>query len=171
MSPRAILVGLPGAGKTTVGEQLAKRLGLAFADSDALVEGRTGRTVPEIFAAEGEAAFRTVEAATVSAALRDYDGVLALGGGAVTTAATRKALAASGIPVVLLRAEQPTLLARLGSAADRPLLVSGPAERLAELAADREPLYREVATLVVDTDGHSCAEVVDAVLDRLAAVT
>lgn len=170
MSPRAVLVGLPGAGKTTVGRHLAERLGLAFADSDALVEARTGRTIPEVFAAEGEAAFRAVESAAISAALQDYDGVLALGGGAVTTPATREALIASGVPVVLLRAEQFTLLERLGSGADRPLLAGDPARRLAELAAAREPLYREVATLVVDTDGHSCDEVVAAVLDRLAAV-
>src|SRR5438309_8607270 len=114
MSPRALLVGLPGTGKSTTGRRLAKILDLPFADSDDLVEAAQGRTVREIFADAGEPAFRAVEAAAVAEALVGFEGVVALGGGALTTPATRAAVADSGVPVVLLRASLETLGSRVG---------------------------------------------------------
>jgi shikimate kinase len=159
MSPRAVLIGLPGTGKTTAGRLLAQRLGVPFADSDELVEARAGRAVREIFDSDGERAFRTAEAEAIAGALQGFDGVLALGGGAILTAATRTALAASGVPVVLLRADLPVLLQRVGPAHERPLLAADPPERLAALATQREPLYRGVATVVVDTGSGSAADV------------
>lgn len=158
MSPRVVLVGLPGTGKTTTGRRLAKILATGFADSDDLVEAATGRSVRELFA-EGEAAFRSAEADAIASALRDFDGVLALGGGALTTEATRHAVAESKAQVVLLRAGLDTLTSRVGDAESRPLLTEHPADRLRQLAAERSDVYEEVATLVVDTDERTPGQV------------
>jgi shikimate kinase len=170
VSPRAVLVGLSGVGKTTTGRRLARRLGVAFADSDELVEARAGRSVSEIFASAGEDAFRTAEREAIAAALSGFDGVLALGGGAVLAGSTRAALTEAAVPVVLLRADVATLARRLGPADDRPLLAADPPRRLAALAAEREALYREVATLVIDTDALSSSEVAATIERKLAAV-
>jgi shikimate kinase len=165
MTPRVVLIGLPGAGKTTTGRRLAKVLDVEFADSDELVEQRTGRSVTELFAA-GEASFRAVEAAAVAAALRDFGGVLALGGGALTSVEVRDALAACSAPVVALRAETATLADRVGDGSSRPLLAAGPVERLQVLAAERLPVYEQLATFAVDTDDLSPGQAAS----RIAAV-
>jgi len=167
MTPRVVLIGLPGTGKTTTGRRLAKILGLPFADSDELVEAATGRTVADIFAADGEAAFRATESAAVVAALASHDGVLALGGGAVSTPATRAALADSTVPVALLEAGVDTLTTRVGDAQSRPLLAEDPARRLRELALERADAYRDVATLVIDTDGRTPGQVAAVIAARL----
>jgi shikimate kinase len=167
MTPKVVLVGLPGSGKSTTGRRLAKILVVQFADSDELIEKQTGRGVRDIFAESGEAEFRRVEAATVSSALSSFDGVLALGGGALTEQATRDALLASGVPVVLLQAPVATLIRRVGDGRTRPLLADDPPGRLAALAEQREPLYREVATLVVDTDRRTPGKVAATVAARL----
>lgn len=166
MSPRVVLVGLPGAGKSTSGRRLAKILAVPFADSDELVETATSRTVAELFT-DGEPTFRAAEAAAIALALDDFDGVLALGGGALTSAATRAALVSSGVPVVVLRASLETLGGRVGDGHTRPLLAADPAARLAALADQRAPLYDEVATLTVDTDGRTPGQVAATVAARL----
>jgi shikimate kinase len=162
-----VLIGLPGSGKTTTGRRLAKILGVPFADSDDLVETDTGRPVTEIFAADGEAAFRTAEQAAVTRALAEFDGVLSLGGGAVGPVATREAVRASGVPVVLLQARLDTLGARVGDAHTRPLLAADPAGRLAALAAERATTYAELATMTVDTDGRTAGQVAASIAARL----
>ena len=167
MPPRVVLVGLPGAGKSTVGAELAGRLQVAFADTDDLVVQQTGRTVSEIFAHQGEAAFRQLEADMIAEALGSFDGVLALGGGAVTTESVRQDLLASGVLVVQLSAGLDELLSRLAGNRSRPLLAGDPGSRLAGLAAAREPLYREVASLTVPTTGRSAAEVAEELAARL----
>ncbi|MEO6502017.1 MAG: shikimate kinase [Jatrophihabitantaceae bacterium] len=167
MSPRVVLVGLPGAGKSAVGAALAARLGVAFADSDQLVTQQTGRSVSEIFSHQGEPAFRQLEADMIAAALDGFDGVLALGGGAVTSESVRQDLLASGVPVVLLTAGQDALLSRLAAAEPRPLLAGDAPARLAELAAARTELYAEVATVSLDTGGRSVAEVAAALHRQL----
>jgi shikimate kinase len=170
MPPRAVLVGLPGTGKTSTGRALARRLAVEFADSDALVERAAARSVAQLFAERSEAGFRAVEADTVTAALQDFPGVLALGGGAVTTPRVRTALRASGVPVVLLQARRATLLARIGDGASRPLLAADPAGRLAVLTAERTPAYEEVATLVMATDDRSPGQVAAAIDAALRGV-
>ena len=167
MSPRAVLVGLPGAGKTTTGRRLASRLRVAFADSDALVEQRAARSVREIFAADGEDAFRVLEAEVIAEALARFDGVLALGGGAVITRSTRDALVAGSAPVILLRSSVRALTRRVGSGRDRPLLTGDTASKLRLLATAREPLYREVATHVVRTDHRSSSRVAAEIVELL----
>ena len=132
MSPLMVLVGLPGAGKTSAGRRAARRLETEFADSDSLIEARAGATVSDIFAIRGEAAFRALEAEAIAEALTDFPGVLALGGGAVTTASVRAALADSGVLVVHLVTTAASALARVGDGSSRPLLRGDPAV----LAAD-----------------------------------
>jgi shikimate kinase len=170
MTPRAVLVGLPGAGKTSAGTALARLLGTDFADSDALVERATGRSVGELFAEIAEAGFRAAEADAVVAALTEFSGVLALGGGAVTTPRVRTALQDAGVPVVLLEASPATLLARIGTGATRPLLAPDPASRLATLTAERAPLYAAVATLTVTTDDRRPNQVAAVIADALHRV-
>lgn len=169
MPPRVVLIGLPGSGKSSVGAELARRLGVPFADSDQLVQAQTGRSVAEIFAQQGEPAFRRLEADMIAEALGNFDGVLALGGGAVTTELTRLDLAATGVPVVLLSAPHTELLARMAGTAHRPLLAGDPGGRLDELAVAREPLYRAVASWTVETGGRSVEAVAIELADRLAA--
>ena len=169
MPPRVVLIGLPGTGKSSVGTQLAHRLGLPFADSDELITHQTGRSVADIFAGQGETAFRELEADMIAEALAGFGGVLALGGGAVTTGSVRDDLLASGVPVVLLTAPLNALADRLAAAEPRPLLAGDVPARLAELAAVREPLYRAVATATVDTGGRSVDEVAADLSGQLAA--
>jgi shikimate kinase len=167
MTPRVVLVGLPGVGKSTTGRRLAKILALPFADSDDLVERSAGRSVGDIFAESGEQEFRRIEAAAVASALVQFEGVLALGGGALTLAGTRETLAASGAPVVLLRASIATLLTRVGDGHTRPLLAEDPRGRLAVLAEQREPFYRELAAFVIDTEHRSPGKIASSVAARL----
>jgi shikimate kinase len=167
MSPRAVLVGLPGTGKSTTGRRLAKILAVPFADIDELVETAEGRTISEIFAQSGEAVFRAAEAEAVQAALIGFDGILAVGGGALSTESTRSAIVMSGVEVVLLRATVPTLTDRVGDARTRPLLVGDTAAQLARLAEEREPTYTSLATLTVDTDGRTPGQVAAQIAARL----
>jgi len=169
MPPRVVLVGLPGAGKSSVGAELGRRLELPFADTDELITRQTGRSVADIFAQQGELAFRQLEADMVAEALAGFDGVLALGGGAVSTESVRADLLGCGVPVVLLTAGPGELLRRLAASDARPLLAGDSAARLAELTAVREPLYRAVATASVDTGDRAVAEVAADIADRLAA--
>jgi len=145
------LVGMMGAGKTTVGRQLAKRLGRRFVDADHEIEARTGVRIPTIFEIEGEAGFRRREAEAIDALTREHGLVLATGGGAVLDPANRRRLAAAGL-VIYLRVLPLLLYERTRHDRNRPLLqVADPLARLEELFAQRDPLYREVADVVIDT--------------------
>ena len=157
-----VLVGVPGAGKSTVGQVLATRLGVEFRDTDWDVERATGKTVAEVFLDEGEAAFRGYEAAQVAAALAQHTGVLALGGGAVLDPATRAALA--GHVVVHLQVSLTSASSRVGLDGARPVLALNPRSTLKALREQRAPLYAEVATAVVDTDGRTPAEIADMIM-------
>ncbi len=161
-APRYVLVGAPGAGKTTVGLLLAERLGVAFRDTDADVERAAGKEIADIFYADGEDAFRALERAAVATALAEHEGVLALGGGAVLAAETRALL--QGQTVVLLEVGLSAAADRVGFNRTRPVLALNPRAQLRTLLAERLPLYREVAVLTVPTDGRTPAEVADAVL-------
>jgi shikimate kinase len=165
MGPVAVLVGAPGAGKSTVGALLGERLGLPFADSDTLIEARAGKTVPEIFFDEGEPAFRQLEKDTIAEALTRFDGVLSLGGGSILDPDTRAALA--GHPVILLSVSFPAAIKRVGLGAGRPLLSINPRATLKHLMDQRLPLYREVAAHTVDTDEREPEDIVDEVAGLL----
>ena len=161
MTVRVVLVGLPVSGKTSAGRRLARRLGVPFADSDALVETRDGRPLTQIFEESGESGFRALEAEVIAEALSSCDGVLALGGGAVLSEATRLRLSESGAVVIYLvtTVEAALPLARGGKG--RPLLAGDPARRLAELEAERAPLYAEVATARVRSAGRPMVRIVE----------
>jgi shikimate kinase len=167
MSPIVVLVGPPGAGKTTVGEPLADRLGVAFRDTDRDVESTSGRTISDIFVEQGESVFRSMERAAVRHALTEHDGVLALGGGAVLADETRALL--SGHRVVFLDVGLSTAVERVGLNRSRPLLAINPRAELARMLAERRPLYEKVATLVVDTNDRSPADIADVIEKAIAA--
>jgi len=163
--PRIVLVGPPGAGKTTVGRVLAARLGVVYRDTDGDIEATAGKPIAEIFIDEGEPHFRELERAAVRAALAEHDGVLSLGGGAVMDDGTRTLLA--GLPVVFLEVGLHDAVRRVGLDAPRPLLAVNPRQRWRELMDARRPLYTEVARAVVPTDDRTPEDVADAVLDAL----
>ena len=155
------LVGMMGAGKTSVGRVLAKRLQKSFYDSDQVIEDRTGVKIPVIFEIEGEAGFRVRESAVIDelTALRDI--VLATGGGAVLSERNRERLKTTGT-VVYLRATVRDLLNRTRHDKNRPLLQAvDPRARLTELYEKRDPLYREVAHLTIDTGNQSLTSLVN----------
>jgi len=167
-APRiVVLVGMMGSGKTTVGRALAARLGVPFVDSDDVIVTRTGTTVAEIFARDGEAVFRRLESEALREALvAPRAAVLAAAGGVVLDPANRAALGAArrrgDAVVVWLRADPRTLAARVAPGDHRPLLAGDAAAALMRIDAERSALYAEIADVIIDTDGSEPDAVVDA---------
>jgi shikimate kinase len=159
--PVLVHVGPPGAGKTTVGQLVAQRRGIAFRDSDADIEASAGRSVADIFLYDGEEAFRAMERDAIQEALRSHDGVLALGGGALGDSATRERLA--GHHVVFLDVGLPGAAARIGLNRDRPLLLGNPRAQLKIMLDERRPAYEQVAVATVSTDHLDPPDVADLV--------
>lgn len=157
-----MLVGPPGAGKTTVGALVAARLGVGFLDTDAAVEAETGQPIADIFVDHGEPHFRALEAAAVADALAGETGVVALGGGAVLDPETRRLL--TGHRVVFLDVGIADAASRVGLNRDRPLLLGNPRGELRRLMAERRPVYEEVAERTVGTDGRPPDEVAEEVV-------
>ncbi|MGH9207116.1 MAG: shikimate kinase [Acidimicrobiales bacterium] len=153
MTNRMFLIGMMGAGKSTIGALLAEQLGWRHLDSDAEVQRLTGRTVPEIFAADGEAAFRRHESLVLAQATDCKSSVVvSVAGGAVLDSGNRARLRKSGL-VVWLRADVATLASRVGDGAGRPLLGEDVSAALSRLYEQRRPLYEELAQVTVDVDG------------------
>jgi shikimate kinase len=160
-----VLVGMMGSGKTTVGRIIAERLGRPLFDSDAMIEARYGRTVREIFADDGEAAFRDIETEVLLDGLNsETPSVIAAAGGIVLREENRAALKAMNGRVVWLCANPDALVERVKTGQHRPALDNDPHGVLHKMFAEREGLYREVSHAIVRTDGRSVGEVVDAVL-------
>ncbi len=166
MAPKAVLIGLPGSGKSTIGRRLARAMGLEMLDTDAMIEEQQGRSVAEIFAAEGEPGFRRIEEQVIREALESHDGILSLGGGAVTTPGVRDALA--GHTIVYLEISAAEGIRRTGGSTVRPLL-AGPdrAEKYRELMSRRVPLYRKTATIRINTNRRNPGAVVRHIVGRL----
>ncbi len=164
-APAVVLVGPPGAGKTTVGRLVAERLGRSYRDTDADVVRTTGKPIAEIFVDDGEEHFRELERDAVAAALREHDGVLGLGGGAVLSAQTRERLL--GHRVVFLNVGLTDAVKRVGLDGSRPVLALNPRAQLKLLLDERLPLYREVATHEVGTDRKTPEQVADEVVQTL----
>lgn len=166
MTPYAVLVGPPGAGKSTIGRRVAAALDLELLDTDVAIERRTGRTIAEIFAQDGEPAFRRIEEEVVADALASHAGVVSLGGGSVLSERTRARL--KPITVVYLEISVAEGLRRTGANSARPLLAgSDPRSKYQNLMRIRRPLYRSVATIRVRTDGRSPSRVVGQVVTKL----
>ncbi len=162
---RLVVVGPPGAGKSSVGKRVAARLGLPFRDTDADIEAAAGKPISEIFIDDGEEAFRSLERAAVVDALAGHDGVLAVGGGAVLDEATRADLA--DLQVAFLSVRLADAAKRVGLARDRPVLTLNPRGRLRVLLEERRPFYEQVASFEVNTDGREVEDVADEVMAAL----
>lgn len=164
MKPAVVVLGPPGAGKSTIGSLLAERLGLPFRDVDDDIVETAGKPISDIFTQDGEPVFRLMEEQAITSALESFDGVLALGGGAVLSAVTRERLA--GQTVVFLNVGMAEGVRRTGLSSARPLLSGvNPRATFKALLDARLPLYREVATIEVATDNLEPDRVVDAVLE------
>ena len=172
--PRVVLVGPPGAGKSSVARELGRLLGAAVRDTDADVEAAAGRAIADIFVEDGEPAFRELERAAVLSALAEHDGVLALGGGAVLDPDARAALdayrAAGGV-VVFLDVSLQAAAPRVGLNRSRPLLLGNPRAQWKALMEARRPVYEAVSTLTVLTDDLTPAQVADVVAAALGEGT
>jgi shikimate kinase len=159
VTPLVVLVGPPGAGKSTVGGLLAERRGVAFRDTDRDVEATAGVSISDIFVDRGEPTFRELEREAVRAAVDQHDGVLALGGGAILDASTRQLL--EDQTVVFLDVGLSDAASRVGLNRDRPLLLGNPRAQLRTMLEERRPLYLEVATISISTDGKTPEQVAD----------
>ncbi|WP_131740153.1 shikimate kinase [Actinomadura roseirufa] len=165
--PKAVLIGPPGSGKTTIGTALAERFGVPLRDTDADAEAAAGKPIADIFVDDGEERFRELERAAVAAALAEHEGVLALGGGAVLDARTQELLA--GHTVVYLRVGLSEAIKRVGLASARPLLVLNPRSQMRKLLEERLPIYERLGTLHVDTDGREPAAIVEEIAEGIGA--
>ncbi len=159
--PIAVLVGPPGAGKTTIGAELARRLQVEFLDTDAQIEADQGRTISDIFVDDGEQTFRTLERTEVLRALSEHEGVISLGGGAVMTDGVAEALVATRgeVSVVFLDVGIADAASRVGFDASRPMLVINPRASWNRLMNARRATYERVASMHVNTAGRSVADI------------
>ncbi|MER7365533.1 shikimate kinase [Nonomuraea wenchangensis] len=167
MTAKAVLIGPPGSGKTTLGRLLAERLGVGFRDTDSDVEAVAGKPVSDIFVEDGEARFRELEHEAVRLALAEHDGILSLGGGAVLHPETQALLA--GHHVVYLQVGLADAVQRVGLASARPLLVLSPRSQLKKLMEERRPIYERLAAVTVTTDQREPAELAEEILKGLPA--
>lgn len=167
MAPKAVLVGMPGSGKSTIGRRLAKALDVPLLDTDAKIVETTGRSIADIFV-DGEQEFRRIEADVVRAALAEDTGIVSLGGGAVTSPEVRDALA--GHTVIYLEISAAEGIRRTSGSAVRPLLAGADAaEKFRTLMAQRVPLYRQVATMRINTNRRNPGAVVRHIVSKLEA--
>lgn len=162
-----VIVGAPGAGKSTVGSLLAKRMHAAFVDTDKLIETRAGCSISEFFVNRGESAFRQLEREVVCDVLRECDGVVSLGGGSVLDPRTREDLAEH--VVVWLKVSVSAAAARVGMNTTRPLLLGNVRGTLTKLMSERNALYAEVASITIDTDGKASGEIVTEIVQSMEA--
>ncbi len=169
MSKSIILIGPPGAGKSTIGKQLARSLDSSFTDTDQIIEAQTNTSISQIFIDQGEPWFRKLEEEVVLRAITDIDGVLSLGGGAPLSIAAQEKIKSISHPVVFLDVSLATAAPRVGFNRDRPLLLNNPRAAWQELMDKRRPIYESLATQIVAVDGLTpkevCARIIEAVGD------
>ena len=169
--PHAILIGPPGAGKSSVGKALGQRLSTNFADTDLLIEKQSGLRVSEIFLDKGEPFFRELEREIVLREIADFDGVLALGGGAVMNPDVEQALRLSSDPIFFLDVSLSSAAPRIGFNRDRPLLVGNPRAKWQELMNIRRPIYETLATHIVSTDSGTPSQIAQEIAEILSKTT
>ncbi len=167
MAPRVILIGPMGSGKTTIGQLVASKLGVAFRDTDHVIEGRAGKSVSDIFLEDGEDEFRILEKKVLRDELLSDDTVLALGGGAPISVDAQSALRAIASPVIYLDISLATVAPRIGFNRDRPLLLHNPRGQWQTLMEARRPIYESIADSVIDVNDKSESEIVTLILEVL----
>lgn len=167
MTPKVILIGPMGSGKSTIGKALAQQLATTFCDTDSVIEKATGRSIADIFLEDGEDEFRILEKKALREELLKDDTVLALGGGAPISPEAQAALRASGSFLIFLDISLATVAPRIGFNRDRPLLLNNPRGQWQILMEARRPIYESLAKLTVDTNEMSEDEVVEFIMKEL----
>lgn len=168
MTPRIILIGPPGAGKTSIGRSLARSLHMGFADTDTLIEAEQGKAISQIFIDDGEPVFRQIEERICLSALSKENGVLSLGGGAVLTQSVRDTVRNSGAAVIFLDVSLKVAAPRIGFNRDRPLLLNNPRQQWQTLMDARRPVYEGLATLIFDVEERTVNQVVKELLPKIS---
>jgi len=167
--PKAVLIGPPGAGKSSVGRQLAKLLSCEILDTDLEIERKSGKKISEIFTDDGEVAFRAIEKTIVLEALQSAAGVVALGGGSVLDLDVADFLSKSAIPIAYLEVSISQAAPRVGFNKERPLLTINPRQQWMALMEKRRPIYESLATFTIATDNRKPAEVAQEIATSIGA--
>lgn len=169
MIKKVVLIGPPGAGKTTIGKALAKEIATEFIDSDSEIERITGKKISDIFVEEGEAVFRKTEVEIVTALLDGFEGVIALGGGAPINTQIQEALTGVEYPVIFIDVSISQAAKRIGFNKDRPLLLINPRQQWMNLMSERRPIYEKLASQTVNSDSQKPHEVAKLISEKLKA--
>lgn len=164
---KIVLIGPPGAGKSSIGRVLAKALGMEFADTDTLIEKDQGKSVGQIFIDDGEPFFREMEERICVSALENFDGVLSLGGGAVLSEAVQEKLIQSGSEIIFLDVSLAVAAPRVGFNRDRPLLLNNPRQQWQQLMEKRRPTYEALATITVEVGDRSISSIVSDLVKKV----
>ena len=169
MIKKVVLIGPPGAGKSTIGKALAKEIATEFIDSDSEIERITGKKISDIFVEEGEAVFRKTEVEIVTALLDGFEGVIALGGGAPINTQIQEALTGVDFPVIFIDVSISQAANRIGFNKDRPLLLINPRQQWMNLMSERRPIYEKLASQTVNSDSQKPHEVAKLISEKLKA--
>jgi shikimate kinase len=169
MLNKIVLIGPPGAGKSSIGRSLSKEMDMPFIDSDSEIEKIAQKKISEIFVDDGEPAFRKIEVEVVSSLLRDFSGVIALGGGAPMNAEIQSKLEKSDFPVIFIDVSISQAANRVGFNKDRPLLLINPRQQWMNLMSERRPIYERLATDTVSSDSNKPAEVAKIIREKLVS--
>jgi shikimate kinase len=170
MLKKIVLIGPPGAGKSSIGKALAKELNLNFIDSDSEIEKISHKKISEIFIEDGEPAFRLLEVDVVRKVLSDFDGVISLGGGAPINKEIQEVLEDADYPVVFIDVSIAQAATRIGFNKDRPLLLVNPRQQWISLMNDRRPIYEKLASQTISSDNQKPHEVAKQISDKLKAI-
>ena len=169
MLKKIVLIGPPGAGKSSIGKALARELNLNFIDSDSEIEKISHKKISEIFIEDGEPAFRLLEVDVVRKVLADFDGVISLGGGAPINKEIQEVLQDANYPVVFIDVSIAQAATRIGFNKDRPLLLVNPRQQWISLMNDRRPIYEKLASQTISSDNQKPHEVAKQISDKLKA--